>query len=103
MLFGGPWARPFPPYFVQYLHPVGFLFFYLFLHRPLLVWMWALRDVVLFLREGGYGDCDVDKEEERRLCCLSSSFCLRCPLCGAGPSMSVVVAAFALYLLLSDW
>ena len=67
MLFGGPWERPFPPYFVQYLHPVGFFFFSLFLSRPLLVRMCALRDVVFFVLVGvvviatwtgrGSGDC----------------------------------------------
>ena len=68
MLFGGLWARPFPPYFVQYLHPVVFLFFSLFSSRPLLVRLRALRDVVLFSLGGrgmvigmwtgrGIGDC----------------------------------------------
>ena len=54
MLFGRPCARPFPPYFVQYLHPVGFFFFSLILYRPLLVRLLSLQDVVLFcLREDG--------------------------------------------------
>ena len=53
MLFGGPWARPSPPYFVQYLHPIGFFFFSLFSSHPLLMWLCALRDVLLFLLGGG--------------------------------------------------
>ena len=47
-MFGGPWARQFLPYFVQYLHPVGFFLFSLFSSRPLLVQLCALWDVVLF-------------------------------------------------------
>ena len=97
MLFGGPCARPLPPYFVQYLHPIGFFFFSLLSSRPLFVQLWALRDVVLFRRVGGGGDQDLDREGDQRLCRLSSSFCF------CRPSLSEVVAARALSSSLSDW
>ena len=54
--------------FVQYLHPVGVLFFSLLLYRPLFVRLWDLRDAVRFLQTGGDGDQDVEEEGERRLC-----------------------------------
>ena len=46
----------------------------------------------------GVGDYDVDREVGRRLC----RFFFRRPCCGAGPLLSVVVAAFALSSSLSD-
>ena len=51
---------------------------------------------------GGGGDIDVDEEGKRQMCRLSFSFCLRRPLHGTKPSLSVVVAAFALSLLISN-
>ena len=101
MLFGGQCARPFPPYFVQYLHPVGSFFFSLLSSLLLLVQLWALRDVVRFLQTGGDGDRYL--KGERRLCLLNFSFCLHRSLLGAGPCLFVVVAAFALSSKLSDW
>ena len=68
MFFGGPWARPFLPYFVQYLQPVRVFFFYLFSSSPLLVRLRALRDLVLFRPGVGGGDWDVYGEGEKRLC-----------------------------------
>ena len=65
--------------------------------------LWALRDVVRFLRTGGDNDQDVEGEGERRLCLLSFSFWLRRPLLGAGPSLSVVVVMFALSLDMYEW
>ena len=65
--------------------------------------MWALSDVIRFLRIGGVGDRDVDGEGERQLCLLHFYFCLRRPILGASPSLSVVVVAFALSLELYDW
>ena len=103
MFLGGPCAKPFPPYLAQYLHPVGFLFFSLLSSCPLFVRMWSLRDVVRFCRVGGDGNRDIDGEGDRRLCRLYFYFCLRPPLLCAGPSLSVVVVAFALSLSLSDW
>ena len=103
MLLGGPCARPFPPHFVQYLQPVGFLFFSLLSPCPLFVRLWDLRYVVRFRRIGGDGDRDVAGEGERQLCCLYFSFSFRRPLLVAGPSLSVVVAAFALSLSLFEW
>ena len=55
MLLGGLCARPFPPYFAQYLHPVGFFFFSLLSSRPLFLQLWALRDVGFFSSRGGVG------------------------------------------------
>ena len=52
---------------------------------------------------GGGGDRDVDREGERRVCCLSFYFCLRRPLRGAGTLLSVVVAVFAISSSLSNW
>ena len=102
MLFGGLYARPFPPYLVQYLQPVGFFFLSLFSSRPLIVRLRALRDVVLFRLRGVDGDRDVHGEGERRLCRLYFSFYFHCTLRGAGPLLSVVVAACALSSSLSD-
>ena len=65
--------------------------------------VWDLQDVFHFFRIGGDGDRDVDREGERILCRLSFSFCLRRPLLGAGTSLSVFMAAFALSLSLSDY
>ena len=103
MLFGGTCDRMFLPYFVQYLQPVGFFLLSLLSPPPLFWKLWALRDVVRFLQTGGDGDRNVEGEGERRLCLISFSFCLSCPLLGAGPSLSVVVAAFALSLEMYDW
>ena len=96
MLLGGPCARPFLPYSVQHLHPEGLFFFSLLSSRPLSVRLWALRDVVRFLRTRGDGDRGVEGEGQRQLCLSYFSFCLRLPLMGAGPSLSVVVAALEL-------
>ena len=75
MLFNCPWARQFTPYFVKYLHPVGFSFFALFFSYPLLLQLWDLQDVVLFLWAGwGGADRDVDGEGERLICLLSFLF-----------------------------
>ena len=65
----------------------------------------ALRNVVLVCIRGGEGggcDWDVDREGDRRLCHIYFSFCFRCPLLGAGPSLFEVVAAWVLSSLLSD-
>ena len=102
MLFGGPWARPLPPYLVQYLQPVGFFFWSLVSSRPLLLRLQALRDGFIFLIGGGGGDWDVDGEGGRKLCRLSLYFCFCRPLCGARPFLSEVVTECALYSSLSD-
>ena len=103
MLLGGPCARPFPPYFAQYLQPVGFFFFSLLSSCPIFVRMWDLRDVVHFCCIRGDGDRNMDREGERQLCHIYFYFCLRRPLLGAGSSLSVVVAAFSLSSSLFDW
>ena len=65
--------------------------------------LWALQYLVCFCRIGVDSDREVDGEGELQPCCLSFYFCLRRPLLGAGPSLSVVVTAFALSSLLYDW
>ena len=103
MLLGGTCARPFPLYFVKYLQPVVLFFLSLLSYCTLFMQLWDLRDVVHFIRTGGDGDRDMEGEEERRLCLLYFYFCLRRTILGAGTSLSVVVAAFALSLEIPDW
>ena len=49
MLLDGPFARPFLPYFLRYLYPLGLFFFSFVLSRALFVRLWDLRNVVRFL------------------------------------------------------
>ena len=82
MLFGGPCTRPFPLYFMQYLHPVGLFFFSLLSFHPLFVRIWALRGVVRFIQTGGDSDRELEGEGERQLCLCYFPFCFTPPSSG---------------------
>ena len=103
MFLCSPCASLFPLYFAQYFQPVGFFFFSLLSSCPIFVRMWDLQDVVHFCCIRGDGDRNMDREGERQLCHIYFYFCLRRPLLGAGPVLSVVVEEFALSSFLSDW
>ena len=69
---GGAWAFPLPPYFSQYLHPVGFFSFSFFSFFLVFVLSLDVLRRLLLLLARGYGEREVDGDGdgERRLGCL---------------------------------
>ena len=64
--------------------------------------LWALHDVIRFLRTVGDGYLYMEGEGDRRLCLIYFYFCLRRPLLDAGPLLSMIVVDLALSSELSE-